>query len=102
VNIDPRLYVAIVPFEGPHAPVPHPVEHGRFDPDRIYKVIGTYNASETSEAYFTLVNDEGQIWYISNRHLRAAALLDDDAFSLSKSMIDPVPNKRFERLNGVA
>ena len=84
VDIHDRLYVEVVPFEGFHPPVPHPIQHAKLDPGRIYKVLGVYNPSETSEAYFMLCNERRETWYISNRHLRAAGLYDGDAFSLPK------------------
>ena len=84
MDIHDRLYVEVVPYEGFHPPVPHPVEHAKLDVNRIYKVLGVYNPSETSEAYFLLVNAKRETWYISNRHLRAAGLYDGDAFSLPK------------------
>ena len=84
MDIHDRLYVEVVPYEGFHPPVPHPIEHAKLDPGRIYKVLGVYNPSETSEAYFMLCNAKRETWYISNRHLRAAGLFDGDAFSLPK------------------
>lgn len=85
MDIDPRLYVEIVPFEGRNAPVPHPVRDAGFDPSRAYKVLGTYNASETSECYFILANPDRAIWFIPQRHLRAWRLRDGDEFSVPKS-----------------
>lgn len=78
MNINPRLYVEIVPLDGQFSPKPHPVDDAGFDPKCLYKVLGMYNPSETSEAYFVLANLERQIWFISNRHLRAAGLFDGD------------------------
>src|SRR4051812_31268966 len=79
MNISDRLYVEIVPFEGDRAPQPHPVRDGHFDPAFVYKVLGMYNPSETGESYFILSNTDRQIWFISNRHLRAFGLFDGDA-----------------------
>ncbi len=84
MDINERLYVAIEPYEGRFAPTPHPVRDGRFDTGRIYKVLGMYNPSETSEAYFVLSNADGEIWFISNRPLRVAGLFDGDALSMPK------------------
>lgn len=84
IYVDPRLYVEIVPFNGPASPAPHPVNQGGFDLDRIYKVIGVYSPSETSEAYFVLSNPRREIWFISNRHCRAYGLFDSDLMSLPK------------------
>ena len=82
MDVTDRLYVEIVPFEGRNAPVPHPVRDAGFDPSRAYKVLGTYNASETSECYFILANPDRAIWFIPQRHLRAWRLMDGDEFSV--------------------
>jgi hypothetical protein len=78
MNIDSRLYVSIVPFQGDRPPQPHPIEHGRFDPAYVYKVLGIYNPSETGESYLILSNTHREIWFISNRHLRVFGLIDGD------------------------
>lgn len=85
MNFDARLYVEIVPFDGPRPPSPHPVRDGRFDPALVYKVLGVYNPSETSECYLMLANPERQIWFIPQRHVRAARLADSDQFFLPKA-----------------
>lgn len=82
MDINSRLYVEIMPYEGPHQPHPHPITEGKFDPSMIYKVLGMYNPSETSECYFVLANPERQIWFIPQRHVRAYALIDSDEFFL--------------------
>ena len=84
MNFDPRLYVEINPYEGPHSPHPHPVDEGGFDPALIYKVLGIYNPSETSECYFMLANPRRQVWFIPQRHLLASRLIDSDEFFLPK------------------
>lgn len=83
MDITDRLYVEIQPLEpGPH---PHPFHDARFSPDHVYKVLGMYNPSETSECYFILANLQREMWFISQRHLRAFALLDSDEFFLSRA-----------------
>jgi hypothetical protein len=88
VDVDPRLYVEILPFDGPRSPHPHPVDDAGFDPRYVYKVLGMYNPSETSECYFVLANPERQIWFIPQRHLRAYKLMDSDEFFLEKATPD--------------
>jgi hypothetical protein len=85
MDINARLYVEIHPFEGPHQPHPHPVRDARFDPALVYKVLGMYNPSETSECYFVLANPQRQIWFIPQRHLLAYRLIDSDEFFLPKA-----------------
>jgi hypothetical protein len=99
MDINDRLYVEIVPMTGPHAPRPHPIEEGHFDPSRIYKVLGTYNPSETSECYFVMANPERQIWFIPQRHLRAYRLIDSDEFSLPRHESE-LAEGMFRRQNG--
>lgn len=94
MNIDSRLYVSICPVEGDRSPVPHPVRHARLSTDRLYKVLGMYNASETSECLLILSNDDGELWFISNRHLRAAGLFDGDA--LSRPMVNATNDRLSE------
>jgi hypothetical protein len=84
MDISERLYVEIVPYEGERVPQPHPIVDGHFDPKYAYKVLGMYNASETSECYFVLSNPERQIWFISQRHLRAFGLFDGDRLFFQK------------------
>ncbi|WP_439881203.1 hypothetical protein ACSX1A_18930 [Pontibacter sp. MBLB2868] len=75
ITLNPRLYVTLQPLE--HLK-PHPINDGRFDPAFAYKVLGAYNASETSECFFIISNTLNEIWFISQRHLRAYKLLDSD------------------------
>jgi hypothetical protein len=84
LDINNRLFVEIHPFDGPHPPHPHPIDDGGFDPSLIYKVLGMYNPSETSECYFMLANPQRQIWFIPQRHLLAYRLIDSDEFFLPK------------------
>ncbi len=73
------MLVRVVAYESPRAPHPLPLESG-FSLERSYRVLGIYNPSETSEAYFMLPNDRDELWFISNRHLRFAGL-DGDGHS---------------------
>ena len=80
MNINERLYVEIHPLQSGQIPHPHPITEAHFDPAYVYKVLGMYNPSETSECYMVLVNPQRQIWFISQRHLLAYALIDSDEF----------------------
>lgn len=75
IHLNPNLYVTLQPLE--HVK-PHPINDGRFDPAYAYKVLGLHSASETSECYFILSNTHNEIWFISQRHLRAHKLLESD------------------------
>ena len=73
--MDDRLYVAIRPASGPDAPTPHPIVDGHFDVGRVYKVLGVYDAEDVEGgAHFVLTNPAGQIWFISQQHLKPAGL----------------------------
>jgi hypothetical protein len=87
MDIDSRLYVEIMPFDGPYSPHPHPINEAQFDPNYVYKVLGMYNPSETSECYFVLANPERKIWFVPQRHLRAYKLIDSDEFFLPKQSV---------------
>ncbi len=61
------LYVRIE--ENDKGPAPFPLKSG-FCREQAYRVLGMFNASESSEAYLILANDQDQLWFISNRHVR--------------------------------
>lgn len=75
IAFEPGLYVSIKQLSG-MTPQPRPLDHG-FCEAWAYRVLGVYTASETSEAYFILANDDNEIWFISNRHLRVAGVFDE-------------------------
>jgi hypothetical protein len=73
VTIDNDLYVLIREMEGERAPQPRPLQNG-FSENTAYRVLGLHSASETSEAYLILANDREELWFISNKHVRAHGL----------------------------
>ena len=76
VSLEAGLYVRIQQVEGQRSPPPLPLENG-FSRGSAYRVLGMHSASETSEAYLILVNDRDELWFISNRHARAHAILPE-------------------------
>jgi len=84
MDINDRLYVEIHPITSGQIPHPHPIDEAHFDPAYIYKVLGMYNPSETSECYMVLANPQRQIWFIPQRHLLASCLLDCDELFLTQ------------------
>lgn len=48
-----------------------------FSESTAYRMLGMFNPSETSDAYFILSNDRDEIWYICNRDLSTVGVLDD-------------------------
>lgn len=73
--IEPGLYLRVE--EMVNGPKPLPL-HSGFSPARVYRALGLYNPSETSDAYFILSNDRDEVWFICNRHLRTYALLPQE------------------------
>lgn len=70
IQFEKDVYVHIEQVENVH---PKPLENG-FYVNTLYRVFGIFSASETSEAYFILCNNENQFWYISNRHVRFSGI----------------------------
>lgn len=69
IYLTTEIYVEIKQMVGEDAPRPLPLSKG-FSENKLYKVYGIETHSETSEAYFILVNDKNEFWWISNRHIR--------------------------------
>ena len=70
--LEPGLYLRVQEMD--NGPKPLPLLSG-FSAGRVYRALGIYNPSETSDAYFILSNDRNEIWFICNRHLRTYGLL---------------------------
>ena len=71
-----------------NGPRPLPLQSG-FSVDTAYRVLGGFNPSETSDAYYILSNDRDEIWFICNRHLRTGGLyqeLHDFRFRLPETL----------------
>ena len=102
MDITDRLYVEIHPMASGQIPHPHPIDEARFDPAYIYKVLGMYNPSETSECYFVLANTQRQIWFIPQRHLLAYGLLDSDELFMTREQANQLrrPARRAAAGNG--
>lgn len=60
-------------MQGERTLQPKPLSSG-FSEDIAYRVLGLHSASETSEAYLILSNDHEELWFISNKHVRAHGL----------------------------
>lgn len=72
--LEKGLYVRIVELE--NGPRPLPLSSG-FNCELAYRVLGCFNASESSDAFYILANDRDEIWFICNRHLRVLGLFPD-------------------------
>ena len=69
--LEQGLYLKVKEME--NGPRPLPLQSG-FNSETAYRVLGCYNPSETSDAYYILSNDRDEIWFICNRHLRTVCL----------------------------
>lgn len=62
-------------MEGDRAPMPKPLASG-FVTEHAYRVLGMFSPSETSDAYLILSNERDELWFICNRHLRTAGIIE--------------------------
>lgn len=61
--VRPRTYKGGETIEGPTP------EDAFLNSDLLYLVLGIHDNGEMeSEAYFSVVNESGEVWFISNRH----------------------------------
>ena len=67
ICLEAGVYVRVQELAGRAHPLP--LQSG-FSEHTIYRALGLYSPSETSECYFILANDRNETWFISNRHLR--------------------------------
>lgn len=84
--IEQGLYLRVQELE--NGPQPLPLKSG-FSSETAYRVLGCFNPSETSDAYYILSNDRDEIWFICNRHLRTVGLypaLHDFRFRLPETL----------------
>lgn len=83
--IENGVYVKIVELE--NGPKPLPLSSG-FSTNKSYRILGCFNASESSDAFLILANDRQEMWFICNRHLRVVAIHPQEvAFSKSLDMV---------------
>lgn len=87
ISFEHGLYVRVEELS--NGPTPFPLKSG-FSADRAYRVLGIFNASESSEAYFILTNDNEQMWFISNRHLRFVGI-SKKCMEARFELPDPIP-----------
>jgi len=86
------LYIRIE--ENDKGPAPFPLKSG-FTREQAYRVLGIFNASESSEAYLILANDQDQLWFISNRHVRFVGISKE--YSMPRfELPDELPFKDFK------
>ena len=83
------MTVRIQQYESPHGPdcsaPPLPLNHG-FSAEKAYQVHGF--VMESGELRLIIVNDQGQVWSISNRHClvveRRTGFLDESQWGKIK------------------
>ena len=69
--IEQGLYIRIQELD--NGPTPLPLKSG-FNMETAYRVLGCFNPSETSDAYYILANDRDETWFICNRHVRVVCV----------------------------
>lgn len=69
--LEQGLYLRIQQLDDGPRPLPL---HSGFNLQTAYKVLGCFNPSETSDAYYILANDRDEIWFICNRHVRVVCI----------------------------
>lgn len=69
--LEQGLYLRIKELD--NGPRPLPLQSG-FNNETAYRVLGCFNPSETSDAYYILPNDRDEIWFICNRHVRVVCI----------------------------
>jgi len=84
VSISHPFYIKIKQMQGTFAPIPYPDTAG-FIENKEYFVLGIYSASETSEGYLILINENNQIWYISHRHTVFSRLASEEDLNKLKN-----------------
>lgn len=90
IQIEFGLYVRIQQMAGERAPRPLPLDSG-FEEDVAYRVLGVFNASESSDAFLILSNARDELWFICNRHVRTDHL--DPAGPFRKPLRDASTKK---------
>ncbi|NLJ92216.1 MAG: hypothetical protein GX324_04050 [Aeromonadales bacterium] len=81
IAYEPGMYVRVQEMTGNRAPMPKPLASG-FVIDNAYRVLGIFTPAETSDAYLILSNEQDELWFICNRHLRTVAMLEQGPFRL--------------------
>ncbi|KAF1366287.1 hypothetical protein [Yokenella regensburgei] len=72
--LEKGLYVRIEEMANGSKPLP--LQSG-FNTQIAYRILGCYNASESSDAFFIFSNDRDEMWFICNRHVRIVGLYSD-------------------------
>jgi hypothetical protein len=71
--VTPNTYIGSGYF--PHGPTP---ADAKLFTGRDYIVLRIENDKKMDETMITVINDEGEIWDVSNRHLRVSSIYDGD------------------------
>lgn len=80
------LRVRIHALHGVNAPTPSP-EFAGFSENAVYPVIGVIEHDPSGEMFLVLPNNKGEIWRLSNRHVRYVA--EDSESNDRPTYVDP-------------
>lgn len=95
IDYERGLYVVIEQLA--NGPAPFPLDHG-FGVDAAYRVLGIYNPCESGECWLILSNNDNQLWYISQRHVRTHSLVPNS--SDLRRVLAPTPATGAQRAIG--
>jgi hypothetical protein len=80
--VRPRTYQGNNPVEGPTP------EDASLNPEYLYLVLDIHDNGEMdSEAYLSVINEAGELWFLSNRHFIVEDVFRDNA--LVSAIRDP-------------
>lgn len=72
--------------EGNDFPIGPTPEDAKLETDKDYLVLNIEYDERYDEAVVLVVNDYGEIWSLSNRHLRVSKVYKDDSLIYSLSL----------------
>ena len=82
------LWVRPEPYKGNDTPEGPTIYDASLNRHKAYRVLGIHdNGHMDSEAYFSLVNDSGEVWFVSNRYFRVVQVTDEDGVPVHTSFV---------------
>lgn len=82
--MDVVLWVRPVPYTGSDIPDGPTIADAKLSQNIAYRVLGVHdNGVMDSEAYFSVINEEGEVWFVSNRYFRVAQVEGQDGVPIN-------------------
>jgi hypothetical protein len=93
------IWVTPVPYAGVGSVEGPTPEEAGLSETQMYLVLNVHDNGEmNSEAYFSVINDAGQVWFVSNRHFVVREITKDGIPMLSQRGISQ--ETRYEGWSG--